>query len=272
MTDAAATDDHDETSVPGLWDSARWFMRWLVAVCGTPCDIVALAVLTRKERRGIFYWLRPVEAIVRRLLVAEAVRMAAHLPRGKPARCRPPRPPMRRIAFQNPEESTAWTVRFSVLGRTGKPSAPRRRLRRGRWQRPPAPGPCDNEFERMRRLHERLEAQARPAAPGRTFVIVPGPPPTAPAPPGPASAPLYSPWPTAERIETIRRVLEDPAPHVERLARRLARRRGGDKERIARACRPPPDRGKYSIRKFGETSIRHASEHALRALDAFDTS
>lgn len=272
MTDTAASAEfHDETSVPGLWETARWFLRWLIAVCGTPCEIAAMNVLTRKERRDIGRWLRPVERLARRLLVAEAAQMAAGLQPGMERRNPSPRPPMRRVAFQDPEDSATWTVRFSLAARAETPPAPRSRARRAGGTRRPAPGPCDNEFERMRRLVERLEAKPD-SGPNRSAAAAPDAPRPEPAPPSPPPAEFFNPRPPAERIEAVRRALENPAPRVKRLARRLARRQSAYVRRIARSCRPLPERGRFRRLKFGETSVRHAGEHALRALAAFDSS
>lgn len=275
---AVSAEDYDENSVPGLWETARWFMRWLLAICGGPSEIAAVNVLARRERRDILHWLRPVEALVRRLLVAEAARLAADLPADRPGQGESDAPPLprRRTAVHarhapapDPEHPEQWAVRFSLSARDGARPAARRRASRARV-RPPAPGRCDNEFETLRRMLERMWKKPPPPPGGDS-----APPPWAaeamPATPR-ETANLFRALPLARRIEAVRRVLDDREPDVTRLARLLARRRSADIERIRRACRPPPERSPYARNRYGENSLRHASAHALEALAPFDTS
>lgn len=220
MTEAA---DADESSVPALWEAAEYLLRWLVALCGDACAVVARGRLSPKERREIAFWLRPVEALVRRLLVVEAARLAETLP---PPRARTARPRKCRTVLQDPENSASWAVRFRALERIGSPGA--------------APAACTAPLAcaRSRRAGVKRDSFA-----------------------------ARDPWPLAERIEAVARVLENPAPFARRLARRLT----AGAARYARSCRPPPERGPGRRPRLGDSSLRFASDHALRALAAFDT-
>lgn len=193
-------DDPEDTSPPALWEAAKYLLRWLYAICGTPCAIVADGLHAPRERRRIALWLRPVEALVRRLLVVEAVRMAQTLPaaEGKGTGARPrQRPPMCRIAFLDPEDSDAWIVHFRALG--GTP------MRHAEGNSPQAP-----------------ESERRSGAPAAR-----------------RKDPLadWCPWPLAVRIEAVTRVLRDPEPYARRLAWRL-RKDAGPIRRACRP--PPP--------------------------------
>lgn len=261
MTDATVTaDDHDENSVPGLWETARWFMRWLVALCGNPCALVAVRHLSRRERRNVRFWLRPVEAMVRRLLIAEAAQIAQTL---KPAPERTGRKGRRPVpglsrgapARPDPEDSTSWQVRFSVGGhsRAGASTA------RNRFHPRVASLGSDADVLALARLalsaeqhrYRRHLAEAL-STERQEHLSVP-------------LRPAENPWPLARRIEALIRVLENPIPHARRLARRLARRIA-DAGRIARTCQPPPPRPPGKRPRYGEEPLRRASEHALRAL------
>ncbi|MGD2134302.1 MAG: hypothetical protein PVI23_16045 [Maricaulaceae bacterium] len=76
---------------------------------------------------------------------------------------------------------------------------------------------------------------------------------------------LKSAWPLAERIEAARRVLNDPAPYVLRLARRLR----GEPQRAAAIVQP--ERGSER-ETLGRWAYARALEQARETIPAFDTS
>ncbi|MGD2134011.1 MAG: hypothetical protein PVI23_14550 [Maricaulaceae bacterium] len=102
----------------------------------------------------------------------------------------------------------------------------------------------------------RDSAQSAVPAAGRTF----------------ESLGVHCAWPLAERAEAVARVLDNPAPHVRRLALRLARglnRNGARLADRAAALGRPPDRPPPT---FGRWVNENAQEQAADALAAFDTS
>ncbi|MFP4004362.1 MAG: hypothetical protein ACLFV8_11345 [Alphaproteobacteria bacterium] len=227
MTDAAVSDDHDANCVPALWAAARRFLGRLIGLCGAPCVLVTDPFLSLKERRGILHWLRPVESLVRRLLVAEAVRIAETRPSGtdrRRAKVRRPVYPFCRVSFPDPENPATWAVRFSVSEPSIRKSSVRISPRihvldldgHANVLVPAARNRAIAQHrERMRRTEEipvpaRMRRKRRPRA--------------------------GSPWPLARRIEALTRVLENPELYARRLARRLRKNR----DRLFRVCRPPP--------------------------------
>ena len=110
-------DAPENLSLPDLWDAAKHLLRWLYAVCGSPCALLAEVHLSPKERRQIAFWLRPVEALVRRLLVVEAAHIAATAkPVRKTIKRSLPHYPFCRVAFPDPGTPAGWAVRFSMIG------------------------------------------------------------------------------------------------------------------------------------------------------------
>lgn len=258
MSDAKASPPEDgfEASVPALWSTARRFLCWLIEVYGTPCALAAGPWLSRRERREIRHWLLPLEALVRRLLLIEAVRVAGTMrPAGKRPRARRKRPaPFCRVNFPDPENSRQWAVRFSVVPR------PRRRgprlVPRVRF---PGPDPDARFLAPAARAAAAEEHHARM----REMSIIPV---TVRALRPRACRRAGNPWLLARRIEALARLLENPGPHVRRLAR-LVRK---DAVRLIEACHPPPVPPPDEPFRPGETSLRYASERALKDLAEFD--
>lgn len=63
-------------SAPALWLSARAMLAALYAIVGDG-GVSALARLTRKQRREALDWLKPLEIMVRKLLLIEAYGLSA---------------------------------------------------------------------------------------------------------------------------------------------------------------------------------------------------
>lgn len=172
------------------------FARALAAV-GAPAAIAA-AALSRETRRRIIGWLSPLETIVRRLLLAEAAELrrrkapplaswSARLPPRTAQACKPDKrggAARSKLDISAPE---TWRVAFSF-------SLPR----------DPHAVP-ESRAPRIRLLGA-AHAAMTPPKPERA---------------GPQRA--DTPFSLARRLEALRRVLDDPAPHAERLARLLSR-------------------------------------------------
>jgi hypothetical protein len=188
MHDIAAPPD--QTLAP-LWDRARARFARAVAAIGAPAAIAALRALTPALRRAVLDWLAPLERIVRALLLAQAATIARAWPLSLPSAAAKRKAgaapaPSRALDRSSPE---TWPARFAL----SPPRDPRR-----------VP---DARAPRIRALW--------------------GPPPPPPPPP-----PTRAPRPRSEadgafrlalRLEAVRRVLADPAPHALRLARLIAR-------------------------------------------------
>lgn len=182
-------------ATPPLWARLRALFERVIAAIGAPAFIAALT-LAPGMRTGIVRQLALVELLARKLLLAEATALATTTPRG-------PRlveinlaasglytaPPMRRrtrtrasarsIDFANPE---SWSARFSLAM------------------------PRDERAVQDRRA-PRIRALWGPTI-------------TPPAPPEPAPRQHSSEaFCIARRAEALRRMLDDPTPHVQRLAR-----------------------------------------------------
>jgi hypothetical protein len=177
------------------------FARALAAI-GDLASIAALKTLSPDFRRQIVAWLAPLEHIVRKLLLAEA----AELHQREKARTAPCRAhtgagvASRSAALGaacaagaarskvDPAHPATWNATFSFAAPRDPLAVPESRAPRIRalWGATPPPAP---------------------------------PPLRARRPARPEDAPFR----LARRLESLRRVLENPLPHAERLARLLAR-------------------------------------------------
>ena len=176
-----------------LWDRLRATFARVIAAIGAPAAIVLLSLSTRSTRLSILRQLFMLESLVRKLLFAELATLGAAPPSRGPQLVHIPvrpglvivNPPRKRTQRQprpldlaHPE---TWSADFAL-------ALPRdSRLVR------------DRSAPRIRAL---WGASARPIEP----------PPRAPQ--RHQSAPLR----IARRFEALRRVLNDPAPHIRRLA------------------------------------------------------
>ena len=207
-----------------LWQIARNLLTKMTIALGAPGLIAAIEFLTQRTRRDILDWLAPFELFVRKLLLAEAAKLPrptdheppklTELQRGlkrldqlenpKPQPPQTPRPPKPAHVVE-PNRPSTWRVSFALI------------IPRDRTQHRPS-----NRFDnlRMRILdlgspaffaemwrdeEERLKYEAKMAAKEKRKAN--------------RARRL------AERFEALRRVIEDPARHVERLAAKIWRRR-----------------------------------------------
>ena len=263
-TPEAQDEVREENSVSSLWDTAHYMLGWLLALCRGPCALVAEPWLHYKERRQILKFLRPLEGIVRRLLVIEAVRLAETLPperkgtRTKPGarkvKKRPAPPPAFSPGFPDPEDASGWRVRFSM-------SEPTNRVRRS---------PMDRFMPRVRSLETWADilapaALSCAAARHRERMADSAHHPLPAAREHKPSRRAGNPWPLAKRVEAVARVMANP----EKYARRLARLLRKDPPRLIRSCRPPPRRRENERKPYGDGPLRVASELALHRLSVF---
>ena len=102
----------DDASLPTLWDAAWHLLDWLTTLFGNPAEFAQLDLLAPREQADILHWLRPLEALVRRLLLLEAAELAGGLAASHPSRR--VRLRTRRLVAQDPENASAWRVSFRV--------------------------------------------------------------------------------------------------------------------------------------------------------------
>ena len=150
--DAPATED---TSPAALWEAARYALRWLVQMFGSPVEIAELGVLAPREHSDMLSWLRPLEGLVRALLLIMAAEAARVENRG-PSR-RAPQRPARHVVEQNPERSEDWRVSFRAMRGNARPSRPRRQTTRAI----PSAWPIAERLEAVIRVLENPKAYAR---------------------------------------------------------------------------------------------------------------
>jgi hypothetical protein len=245
--------DTDPILTP-LWRRARAMFARAVAAMGRAADIAVLAHLPRDLRRRIVAWLAPLEHIVRKLLLAEAAALrsapswtaslqartcAAIAVRGAAGAARsnlqPPAPgrsagPLARNSVQNrsaalraacaagaarsnldPSKPESWPARFSL-------SLPR----------DPITVP-DSRAPRIRALW------------GDAAPMLPHPSSRGPCTREECDSALA----LARRFEALRRVLENPLPHAQRLARALMRAMRRFPEIVTRYLHAPARTGDF---------------------------
>jgi hypothetical protein len=201
-----------------IWTRARAMFARAVAMLGDAAAIAALAALTPRLRRQIVAWLAPLEHVVRKLLLAEAAALTrAEVERAK-HEVRIERVPLRGMAQH-------WSAGLQT--RMCTTAAARRGSEDPRSMNLARPETWREQFSfALPRPHYVPEAHVP-----RIRALWGD---CAPPPPEPERKPravnANSPFRLARRFEALRRVLDNPAPHAERLARALAQqvRRLGD--------------------------------------------
>jgi hypothetical protein len=217
-----------------LWIRARAMFARAVAAIGAPAAVAAITALGKTLRRDIVAWLCPLEHIVRKLLLAEA----AELRRAELARiARAPRierVPLRGMAVHwqrgSARPPAAQSTHARVVGDDAPPEATCSKLNRAcpeTWR-------ASFSFALPRNPHLVRNSRApRVLDPWGEYP----PPKKSDTHASAASSELStssntrvchsfsedSPFRLARRFEALRRVLDDPLPHAQRLARMLAR-------------------------------------------------
>ena len=219
-----------------LWSRARASFARAVEAIGAPAAIAAIESLTPTLRRAITGWVCRLEHVVRRLLFVEAAVLSPS-PRGG-------------AKLQRLQVRAANAI--AAPARVATPPNPHAAFRSARFS-----------FALPRDPHAVPEANA-PRIRALWGGAHPSAPPRAPHAPSQTPAALR----LARRFEARPRVLEDPIPHAQRLARVLARalRRFPD---IARRCALAPSRTASYDRADHRLSI-DAMAAALGAADAYE--
>ena len=217
MTDIAAP-----INTEPLWTRARASFARAVAAIGDAAAIAMLTALPKKLRRQIIAWLCPLEHVVRKLLLAEAAELhRAHREAAARAAAGPRLVliPLKGMYMGPPRaENGTAALRAACAAEPRAPTSTRRRQpdlsRPETWRA---------RFSLALPRDPRLVPESR--APRIRPLWGPTPP---PPPPPPERKPRVireedAPFRLARRFEALRRVLENPKPHAERLAHILAR-------------------------------------------------
>jgi hypothetical protein len=200
-----------------LWQRARASFARAVAAVGAPAMVAAITLLTRDLRRAIVGRLLRLEHIARKLLLAEAAELH-RIERERAARApRIERVPLRGVAmhWRPQKRSASLQARIGSAVTEREPEGSRSTLDISR------PETWRARFSLALPHNPRLVPNARAPrildpwgeyAPRST----------------PEHAPRVikqeeAPFRLAVRLEALRRVLENPMPHAQRLARMLAR-------------------------------------------------
>jgi hypothetical protein len=249
MTDAAA---HPNSS--SLWSIAREMFSLMLLALGAPGAIAAHDRLSRKYRREILDWLEPLELLVRKLLLVEAAKLPRPAERRKTPRALTlkliqswARRKPRRRAIIEPNRPATWRAPFRLL----IPADPLYHPRPIESANPPrirALGPptlvreiwnARDEAARIANLAARRTARAKNAT--RRLAL---------------------------RFEAVRRVIDDPAPHAERLMRKLSRM--PDPPAAARRLAKAPAPRRH--RAFANFALVAVKLQALTTPEAFSNS
>lgn len=199
-----------EPNTEPLWARVRASFARAMAALGAPAAIAALGFLDKALKREIVRWLYPLEAMVRRLLLAEA----AALRRAELARReRGPRivhVPLRSLSLAN----HTWTAGLQTASGVAKR--------------------CASEDARSKTDPQSWRASFALAIPRNPHIVSDHHAPRIInlwAPDPIAREPVHTPsanrepaaFRFARRFEALRRVLENPAPYAAKLARLLVR-------------------------------------------------
>lgn len=242
-----------------LWRAARFLMRGLMSALGAPEEIAQRGLLTRRARAEILAWLRPVEALLRRLLLVRAAALAPELAPPCAQRAAKKRERARQLVAQDLLHAADWRVRFRMLSAFPAASPDKtynESVYAAVWSRVAA---GESLYLVLKSLNP--EERARYGADCARPKTIAG-----------------DPWPLAERAEAVLRVLADPTPFARRLAQRLTaqpgrvRALGASYERSARACAAEASGGLDPPFSLNDRLFVEAQAAAIAAVDAFDTS
>lgn len=271
----AHTDPTHTIAPRDLWAFARTLICDIWNLFGAPQEIARMLGFTSKERAHMLTWLRAGEAVLRHLLLIEAVALMANLPPPATARASSSAR-ARRIVVHDPENPDGWRLSFRAIPRSLRPTAHAGRPHTS------APGASGDDYfkdpEQVAAYHARKAAWlaqmnafcpssfARGGSPERSegkgdVDITRHTPSDRCAISSPASGGdnlLHSPWPLAERAETLLRVFNTPALYARRLAFRLRRNAG----LARRMLRMPADIDRAVERSLA-TRLHDEAVHAL---------
>jgi hypothetical protein len=183
------------------WD----LIKLLIAKFWRPLQLHALPGIPQWRMYDFLDWLRPLELMLRRLILLEALAIAPGLPEPAPMRARTAAKP-KSAPTPDPDHPETWRVRFLSLKLIQHGSRPRR---------PAPPRPKMSRRDRRPRvtLRDRTDLRDTKAL--------------------------------ARRLEAAIRVVSDPMPWIRRLALRIRRNGAPDPAKLAkpqnvRVARPVP--------------------------------
>lgn len=260
-------------AVPVLWDRATAMLDVLLVRFGRPAELARQGQATRRTLRTAELWLKPVEKLVRMLLICRAISLlvmtgeGGALLRGSAKIALPvprtaPDPPP--LPARPPARTSVPYPGFATLARHWVPEPPPPLAK-------PAFDPADPSKWRCR-----FPVLSRPGDGGAGDRIPPPPPISAyvrrilAAQPGAASAQLFpepdrlSTLSLARRIEALARVLRNPAPAVRRLARYIARLPEGALGMPGPARQPP---ARWEQGRFEHMEAVSLASRAIEVLD-----
>lgn len=221
MTDISPPPDTE-----AIWTRVRASFVRAVAAVGGAAAIAAITLMTRKLRRDIIAWLIPLEHVVRKLLLAEAAEI--HRAEQEAAKRKPRIEyiPLRGMAMHWRRGTANFQARAGAnIAGGGEPDLSTE-----------SQGAKAEGTKRDTSRPETWRARFSLGLPRDPHVVpesraprIRDPWSSAPPPPSPPERaprvlkPEDSPFRLARRFEALRRVLDNPRPHAERLARILAR-------------------------------------------------
>lgn len=225
--------------VPTLWERARALFAAMLGAIGSIARLAARQALRRAERRALLIRLKPVEAIVRALLVIEAITWLLMTPGGQkllrtarpcaiPKDPEPPPPPQSpaRAAFAAAMQAALQTIaclRPRIDPRVAEREERQRREALAAARAAQAEAPMRTRFPVLHWTGDKVirEAPERTSGPWVDVLdeACPSREDALHASSGNDDAPCAA---LARRIEALSRVLANPQPAIRRLAARLA--------------------------------------------------
>lgn len=187
-----------------LIDAARWFLSCLVNTFWSPASLARLEHVWQWRKFDFLDWLRPIELLLRRLLMIEALGLilSQALPPLRARRAGKRSVSQSERAPFDPDYPETWRVLFNVI-----PAAPSRRRSRKLRRRLPPVHPEHIRGEPRWRLRSRRV--------------------------------MHNAIPLALRLEAAIRVTLDPARYARRLALRLQRTRNPNASLLVTPQRRP---------------------------------
>jgi hypothetical protein len=143
------------------WDHALWVLRQFCAIFHTPRDLSLREMVATWEHRELTGWIRALELLTRRIILAAALAMTVVLGARAPREARPRK---RRIRLVWPQKPETWIARFRMV----PPTRPEVSWIYRNKREVPRTMPS---FPLARRLEAVRRALANPEARARRFAI-----------------------------------------------------------------------------------------------------
>jgi hypothetical protein len=131
MSESAPSEEPTRLAPLPLWQAAHALVTALFNLFGDPEDIAAQRTLTKRARELLLSWLRPTEAILRRLIFIEASKLGLDGPRAfRPASAHTKSASEDARSDFDPAAPEAWRVSFRCSVSTRRASHPRSKRHR----------------------------------------------------------------------------------------------------------------------------------------------